>query len=56
VTRWWSPSTSENFGGVALQGGSASYDINKDGTLAPISGTVRIFRSDTCWFVLADNQ
>ena len=40
--------TSENFGGVALQGGAASYDINKDGTLAPISGTVRNFRSDTC--------
>lgn len=26
--------TSENFGGVALQGGAASYDVNKDGTLA----------------------
>jgi len=49
--------TSENFGGAALQGGAASYDVNhKDGTLTPVSGTVRNGRSDTCWIVLTDNQ
>jgi len=48
--------TSENFGGAALQGGAASYDVNRDGRLAPVSGTVRNGRSDTCWIVLTDNQ
>jgi 6-phosphogluconolactonase (cycloisomerase 2 family) len=48
--------TSENFGGAALQGAAASYDVNRDGTLAPVSGSVRNDRSDTCWIVLTDNQ
>jgi len=48
--------TSENFGGVAMEGAAASYDVNKDGTLSPVSGTVRNNRSDTCWIVLTDNQ
>lgn len=41
---------------MALQGGAASYDVNRDGTLAPVSGTVRNGRSGTCWIVLTDNQ
>ena len=48
--------TSENFGGLPGQGAAASYDVNKDGTLSPVSGTVRNNRSDTCWIVLTDNQ
>jgi 6-phosphogluconolactonase (cycloisomerase 2 family) len=48
--------TSENFGGLALQGAAASYDVNRDGTLAPVSGSVRNNRSDTCWIVLTDDQ
>ena len=48
--------TSENFGGAAFQGGAASYDIDKDGTLTPVGPTVRNGRSDTCWIVLTDNQ
>jgi 6-phosphogluconolactonase (cycloisomerase 2 family) len=48
--------TSENFGGVAGQGAAASYDVNKDGTLAPVSATVKNNRSDTSWIVLTDNQ
>lgn len=48
--------TSENFGGAALQGGAAAYDVNRDATLTPVGPTVRNGRSDTCWIVLTDNQ
>jgi len=36
-------------------GAVSSYDVEKDGTLKVISGTVRNFRSDTCWVVISDN-
>ncbi len=48
--------TTENFGAAPLQGGAASYDVRKDGVLVPLGPTARNFRSDTCWFVLTDNQ
>lgn len=48
--------TTENFGAAPGQGGATSYDVNKDGTLTPLSPTVRNTRSDTCWFVLTDSQ
>jgi len=48
--------STENFGAAPGQGGASSYDVRKDGTLVPISGPVRNNRSDTCWFVLTDNQ
>ncbi len=47
--------TSENFGGAPGQGAAASYRIEKDSTLTPVSGSVKNNRSDTCWIVLTDN-
>jgi len=49
--------TAQNFGGAAGQGGAASFDVARNGTLTPITPTtVRNGQSDTCWFVLTDNQ
>lgn len=49
--------TAQNFGGTAGQGGAASFEVAKNGALSPISPTtVRNGQSDTCWFVLTDNQ
>lgn len=49
--------TTENFGGAPASGGAASFDVNKDGTLTPITpATVHSGQSDPCWFVLTDNQ
>jgi 6-phosphogluconolactonase (cycloisomerase 2 family) len=48
--------STENFGAAPLQGGAASYDVLKDGTLVPLGPTERNGRSDTCWFVLTDDQ
>lgn len=48
--------TTENFGGAQFQGGAASYDVLQDGTLVPLSPTVRNGRSDTCWVVLTDDN
>jgi 6-phosphogluconolactonase (cycloisomerase 2 family) len=48
--------TSENFGGAPLQGAAAAYDVQRDGTLVPVGGSVRNGRSDTCWIVLTDDQ
>jgi 6-phosphogluconolactonase len=48
--------TTENFGAAPLQGGAASYEVLDDGTLVPISPTVRNGRSDTCWVVITDNN
>ena len=45
----------ENFGGAPGQGSAASYEIGRDGTLTPISGSVFNMRSDTCWIVLTDD-
>ena len=36
-------------------GAVSSYEVGKDGVLKVISGTVRNFRSDTCWVVISDN-
>ncbi len=47
--------TTENFGGAMFQGGAASYEVLNDGTLVPLSPTVRNGRSDTCWFVNTDD-
>ena len=47
----------QNFGGAAAMGGAASFDVGKDGTVTPITPTtVRNGQSDSCWFVLTDNQ
>jgi len=49
--------TAQNFGGAAGQGGAASFNVAKNGTVTPITPTtVRNGQSDTCWFVLTDNQ
>ncbi|MGI8532082.1 MAG: hypothetical protein ACR2KN_03695 [Geodermatophilaceae bacterium] len=49
--------TAQNFGGAAGQGGAASFNVAKNGTLTPITPTtVKNGQSDTCWFVLTDNQ
>ncbi|MBA3885449.1 MAG: beta-propeller fold lactonase family protein [Acidobacteria bacterium] len=48
--------TTENFGAAPGQGGAASYDIEKDGTLTPLSPTVRNGQSDTCWVVITDDN
>jgi len=49
--------TAQNFGGAPGQGGAASFDVQRDGSLTPITPTtVRNGQSDSCWFVLTDNQ
>ncbi len=47
--------TAENFAGAQGQGGAASYDVEKDGTLTPLGPTARNGRSDTCWIVNTDD-
>lgn len=47
--------TTENFGGLQFQGGAASYDVNRDGTIVPLGPTARNGRSDTCWLVITDD-
>lgn len=47
--------TTENFGAAPLQGGAASYDVERDGTLVPLGPTARNGRSDTCWIVNTDD-
>lgn len=48
--------TAQDFG-AAGQGGAASFDVARNGTLTPITPTtVKNGQSDTCWFVLTDNQ
>lgn len=47
--------TTENFGAAPLQGGAASYDVLRDGTLLPLGPTTRNGRSDTCWIVNTDD-
>ncbi len=47
--------TTENFGAVPLQGGAASYEVGRDGVLAPLGPTTRNGRSDTCWLVNTDD-
>ena len=48
--------TTENFGATPGQGGAASYDVERDGTLTPLSPTVRNGQSDTCWVVITDDN
>lgn len=48
--------TTENFGAAPGQGGAASYDVGRDGTLTPSSPTVRNGQSDTCWVVITDDN
>lgn len=49
--------TSENFGGAAAQGGAASFAVNDNGAVTPNSPTtVGNGQSDTCWFVVTNNQ
>jgi 6-phosphogluconolactonase (cycloisomerase 2 family) len=47
--------TTENFGAAPLQGGAASYDVLRDGSLRPLGPTTRNGRSDTCWIVNTDD-
>lgn len=47
--------TTENGGALALQGGAASYTLQDDGTLIPISQNVRNGQTDTCWAVNTDD-
>jgi len=47
--------TTENFGAAPFQGGAASYDVLRDGSLVPLGPTTRNGRSDTCWIVNTDN-
>ena len=48
--------TTENFGAAPFQGGAASYDVERDGTLTPLSPTVRNGQGDTCWAVITDDN
>lgn len=48
--------TTENVQGAPGQGGAASYDVSRDGTLTPLGPTVRNGRNDTCWIVITDNN
>ena len=48
--------TTENFGAAPLQGGAASYNVPDNGVLTPNGPTERNGRSDTCWFVVTDNN
>jgi len=47
--------TTENFGAAPFQGGAASYDVLRNGTLVPLGPTTRNGRSDTCWIVNTDD-
>jgi 6-phosphogluconolactonase len=37
-------------------GGAASYQVNADKSLRPISGTVDNAQTDTCWITITDDQ
>ncbi len=47
--------TTENGDALPGQGGAASYDVTRDGTLVPISPTVRNLQSDTCWVQITED-
>jgi 6-phosphogluconolactonase (cycloisomerase 2 family) len=45
-----------NRGGAMGLGAASSFEVPSTGILVPISGPVNNFRSDTCWFVVTDNN
>lgn len=47
--------TTEQFDIEPGQGAVASYEVNSDGTLTPLSGSVHNGGTDTCWIVVTDD-
>ncbi len=46
----------ESYFGIQAAGAASSFAIGSDGALQPISASVANTQSDTCWFVVTDNQ
>ena len=46
----------ESFNAAPNLSAASSYDVNSDGTLSVISGSVQNGQSDTCWIVISNDQ